>query len=260
MNGRLLKLKVILLSIAMALAGCYVNDGPPPSNPKADPKKAANDYVKVGLEYIALGDTQSAKKPLARALELDSKSPQVNAAVAYMYQKDAEPALAEEYFQKALSYDSKYTTGRNNYGMFLYSQKRYDEALAQLKIAADDTFFDNRAAIFNNIGLVYLKMNKMAEAEAAFNKASILDGDNPDNYLEIAEMNFNNQAYDQAKANYDNYVRLKPQQDARGLWLGIRLARALGNRADEAKYIAVLKKSYSTSDQYFYYVNSLEKR
>lgn len=257
MNDRLKILKVILLSFIVVLGGCYVSETPQEENPKANPKKAAENYVKLGLEYIALGKPQSAKWPLTRALELDSTSPQVNAAVAYMYQRDAEPALAEEYFKKALEYDSKYTLGRNNYGMFLYSEKRYDEALTQLKLAADDTLYDKRGAIFNNIGLVYLKLNKMAEAQAAFNKASILDGDNPDNYLSVAEMNLNNQAYDQAKANYDNYVRLKPQQDAQGLWVGIRLARALGNKADEAKYAEALKKTYSTSDQYFRYIDLL---
>jgi type IV pilus assembly protein PilF len=257
MNGRLKALKVIFLSVVVALGGCYVSETPEIDKPKVDPKKAAENYVKLGLEYIALGKPQSAKWPLTRALELDSTSPQVNTAVAYMYQRDAEPALAEEYFKKALGYDSKYTLGRNNYGMFLYSEKRYDEALMQLKMASDDTFYENRGAIFNNIGLVYLKLNKMAEAQAAFEKASILDGDNPDNYLSVAEMNFNNQAYDQAKISYSNYVRLKPQQDAQGLWLGIRLARALGNKADETKYAESLKKSYSTSDQYFRYVDLL---
>lgn len=259
MRIQFIKVKVFLLTIFVFLGGCYVTENPP-ANPKADPKKAADAYVKLGLEYIALGETQKAKWPLTKALEIDSKLPQVNSAVAYMYQKDAEPALAEEYFKKALEYDSKYTLGRNNYGMFLYSEKRYDEALTQLKIASDDTLYGNRAAIFNNIGLVYLKLNKMAEAEAAFNKASILDGDNPDNYFEIAQMNFSNKAYDQAVVNYNNYVRLKPEQDSRGLWLGIQLARVSGNKKDEAIYAAELKKSYSTSDEYFRYIDSLGSR
>lgn len=259
MRIKTIKVKVFLLTIFIFLGGCYVTENPP-ANPKADPKKAAENYVKLGLEYIALDKSQSAKWPLKKALELDAKSPEVNAAVAYMYQNDAEPALAETYFKKALEYDSKYTLGRNNYGMFLYSEKRYDEALAQLKIAAEDTLYARRAAIFNNIGLVYLKLNNKAEAEAAFNKASILDGDNPDNYLELAEMNFTNKAYEQAIANYDNYLRLAPEQGARGLLLGIQLARVSGNKEDEAKYAAALKKTYSTSDEYFRYSNSLEKR
>lgn len=259
MRTKTIKLKIFLLTVFIFLGGCYVTENPP-ANPKADPKKAAENYVRLGLEYIALDKPQSAKWPLKKALELDDKSPEVNAAIAYMYQNDAEPALAETYFKKALEYDSKYTLGRNNYGMFLYSEKRYDEALVQLKIASEDTLYARRAAIFNNIGLVYLKLNNKAEAEAAFNKASILDGDNPDNYFEIAQMNFSNKAYDQAVANYNNYVRLKPEQDSRGLWLGIQLARVSGNKKDEAIYAAELKKSYSTSDEYFRYIDSLGSR
>lgn len=253
--NNLSKCKIVFLSMVVFLGGCYVTE-PAAPNPNVNPEKALHTYVELGLEYLALGKTQKAKPPLARALEINPKSPEANAAIAYMYQKDAEPALAEEYFKKALSYNDKYTTGRNNYGMFLYSQDRYDEALVQLKMAADDTFYDKRAQVFNNLGLVYLKMNKTAEADAAFNKSKILDGDNPDTYLEIAQMNFDNKAYAQANDAYNEYIKLKPQQDSRGLFLGIRLAKVLGKKEDEIKYSEALKNDYPTSDEYFLYTNS----
>lgn len=258
MKNQAITLKVVFLSMAVLLSGCYVTEAPPP-NPKVNPEKALHDYIELGLQYLALGKTQAAKPPLARALEINNRSPEANAAIAYMYQKDAEPALAEQYFKKALDYNEKYTTGRNNYGMFLYSQGRYDEALVQLKMAADDTFYDKRAQVFNNLGLVYLKMNKSAEADAAFNKSKILDGDNPNTYLEIAQMNFDNKAYAQASSAYDEYIKLKPQQDARGLFLGVRLSQALGRKDAEIEYADELQKNYPTSDEYFSYMNAKGK-
>lgn len=259
MNNKVITSKIVFLSVVILLGGCYVQEEPPP-NPKANPEKAMHTYIQLGLEFIALGKTQDAKSRLARALEINPKSPEANAAIAYMYQHDAEPALAEEYFKKALSYDEKYTTGRNNYGMFLYSQGRYEEALAQLKMASDDTLYNKRAQVFYNIGTVYLKMNKTAEADAAFNKSRILDNDNPETYFEIAQMNFDSKEYAQADAAYSNYLKLKPQQDARGLWLGIRLSQALGRKDDELKYASMLRENYPTSEQYFMYIDATGKR
>jgi type IV pilus assembly protein PilF len=259
MKHQPIKSIIALLSVMLFLSACVTTQSSPPP-PKADPQRALRTYVQMGLEYVALGKTQDAKGPLSRALEIDSRSPEANAALAYMYQKDEEPALAEEYFKKAINYNPKYTTGHNNYGMFLYTQGRYEEALAQLKIASEDTLYEKRAQVFNNIGLVYFKMGKMAEAEAAFNKSKILDGGNPQTYLEIAQVNFDIHEYNRAQAAYETYVKLKPQQDPSGLWLGIRLAKAMGKKDDQMKYAAQLKKSYPTSDEYLNYATSLERK
>lgn len=258
MKHHTMNVKTVFMLVAILLGGCYVQENPP-ENPKADPEKAVYNYVKLGLEYLALGETQQAKAPLKRAIEINPNSAEANGALALLYQHDAEPALAETYFKKAIEIKPGFTTGRNNYGMFLYSQGRYDEALAQLKIASDDTLYNKRAQIFYNMGVVYLKMNKSAEADAAFNKSKILDGGNPETYLEIAHMSFDNGEYTQAAEAYRTYVQLKPQQDARGLWLGIRLAKVLGKKDEEINYAQQLKTLYPTSEEYFTYMNSKGK-
>jgi type IV pilus assembly protein PilF len=49
---------------------------------------------------------------------------------------------------------------------------------------------------------------------------------------------------------YDTYKRVARQQSARGLWLGIRLAQATGDRDAEGSYALALSNIYPDSAEY----------
>ena len=54
--------------------------------------------------------------------------------------------------------------------------------------------------------------------------------------LEVAEIQFDAQDLENAGKYYDTYRTVARTQSARGLWLGIRIARAKGDRDAEGSY------------------------
>ena len=150
-------LPVVLVSF---LAGC-VSSGD--SNPMAGDKgrnEARQAYVQLGLGYLQQGMTEQAKIPLRKALELDKKDPDTNAALALVFQAEMEFDLAEQAFRTALNGRPGDARILNNYGSFLFERQRYQEASAQFEKAAADNLYPERSRIYENLGITSLELGQ----------------------------------------------------------------------------------------------------
>lgn len=126
--------------------------------------------------------------PLRKALEIDPSSADAHAALAVVFQTEMEPKLADEEYRKALASDSRNARVLNNYGGFLYEQKRYEEAYQRLLEASQDTLYPERSRVFENLGLVSLQMKKPAQAKEYFEKSLRLNRNQPSVALEMADL------------------------------------------------------------------------
>jgi type IV pilus assembly protein PilF len=68
--------------------------------------------------------------------------------------------------------------------------------------------------------------------------------------LEMAQLRFDAGDIANARKYYNTYRSVVKQQSARGLWLGVRLARESGNLNDESSYALALKNIYPDSLEY----------
>src|SRR3990167_2813570 len=118
----------LLLLAASLLAGCVTTGNVDPMKTDKGRDEARDAYVQLGIGYLQQGETERAKIPLKKALELDSSNADAHAALALVFQIEMETELADEHFRNALSASSDDTRILNNYGGFLYEQKRYPEA------------------------------------------------------------------------------------------------------------------------------------
>jgi tetratricopeptide (TPR) repeat protein len=71
-------------------------------------------------------------------------------------------ALAEDRFRRVIALDSKSSAAHVNLGVVFMRQKRWNEALTELRIAQSLT--SNQPGISLNIGLVYYKSNRFSSA------------------------------------------------------------------------------------------------
>lgn len=162
--------------------------------------------------------------PLRKALEIDPSSADAHAALAVVFQTEMEPKLADEEYRKALASDSRNARVLNNYGGFLYEQKRYEEAYQRLLEASQDTLYPERSRVFENLGLVSLQMKKPAQAKEYFEKSLRLNRNQPSVALEMADLLYKEREYVPARQYYDLFAQ-GGGQNARSLLLGIRLAK-----------------------------------
>ena len=243
-----------LLLIVSLLSGCVTTGQVNPMSTEKGRQEALKAYVQLGVHHIQRGETQAAKVPLKSALELDSSSPDAHAALALAFQIEMEPKLADEHFRKALSQRSTDARLLNNYGGFLFEQKRYQEAYTVYLKAAEDNLYPERSFVFENLGLTALQLNQKEKAQEFFQRSLRLSSRQPLALLEMAHLSFEAREYVPARGYYQNYSELAPQ-NARSLLLGARLAEVFGDRDRAASLGLQLKRLFPASAEYQQYLS-----
>ena len=255
-----IKLKKIVLLPALALvivvAGGCVSTTEGGFTEDASPQKALEERVSLARQYIGQGNWEAAKRNLQLATEIDPNNAGVYEAFALVYQSTGEYELAEESFKKAIKLDPKLSRARNNFAAFLFSQQRFEEAEKQLDYVVKDTLYSGRPRAFVNLGLCRQQLFDPQGAEEAFTRALAMDRTNRIALLEISQIRFDAGDFKTANTYYDTYKRVARQQSARGLWLGIRLAQATGDRDAEGSYVLALRNIYPDSAEYQAYLRT----
>ncbi|WP_445379763.1 type IV pilus biogenesis/stability protein PilW [Pseudomonas syringae] len=244
----------LLLCVVVLLTACVSTGNVNPLTTAQGREEARRAYVQLGLGYFQQGQTERAKVPLKKALELDNSDAQANAALALVFQTEMEPELAEQYFRKALAASNNETRIVNNYGSFLFEQKRYKEAYERFEQAAADNLYPERSRVFESLGMTSLKLGNREQAREHFTKALRLDRQLPLSLLEMAQLSYEDKQYVPARDYYDRFSQLS-EQNARSLLLGTRLAKIYDDRNKAASFGLLLKRLYPGTPEYQQYLS-----
>lgn len=251
------RLLALLALFSLALTGC-ITERETVFTEKAYPEKAMQQRVELARRYIGDGNWEDAKRNLQAAVAIDDSNPEVHEAFALVYQSTGEYELAEESFRRAITFDRKFSRARNNFAAFLYAQGRYEDAEEQLEAVVADTLYNARPQAFLNLGLCRLQLGKAQAAEQAFARTIAMQPRSSVALLELAQLRL--EAGDSAAASiyYERYRAVVRQQSARGLWLGVRIARATGDVDAESSFALALRNLYPKSAEYAAYRRSLD--
>lgn len=244
----------LLLCVVGSLAGCVSTGNVDPMSTSKGRDAARLAYVQLGVGYLQQGQTELAKAPLKKALDMDSSDADANAALALVFQAEMEPELADKQFQKALSARPGDARILNNYGSFLYDQKRYKDAYERFQQAAADTLYGERSRVFESLGMTALKLGQRDDANTFFTKALRLNPRQPGTLLEMAELSYEDRHYVPSRDYYDRFSQLS-DQNARSLLLGARLAKIYDDRNKAASYALQLKRLYPGTPEYQQYLS-----
>ena len=243
----------LLLVFASLLAACVSTGNLDPMKTDQGRDAARDAYIQLGIGYLQQGDSERAKVPLKKALELDPSNADAHAALALVFQTEIEPELADKHYRKALSArnDSRIL---NNYGSFLFEQGRYKEAYERFEQAAADNLYPERSRVYENLGMTALKMQQPSLAKQHFEKSLRLNRQQPRALFEMAQLSFNEKQYVPARDYYQRFSSIAPQ-NARTLLLGSRLARIFDDRDQAATLGLQLKRLYPGTPEYQQYLS-----
>jgi type IV pilus assembly protein PilF len=246
----LMTLRVALLFLLAGLmAGCVSTGTGNPMRTSEGRDQARDAYIQLGIGYLQQGEASRAKTPLRKALELDPGSADAHAALALVFQNEMEYQLADEHYRQALSSRSNDARILNNYGSFLFEQKRYQDAMERFAKASEDSLYPERSRVFQNMGMTALQLGQREQAETYFTRALRLDSRQPLALLELALLAYDAKQYVPAKRYYDSFSNLS-EQNARSLLLGIRLARIHQDRDRAASLGLQLKRLYPGTSEF----------
>ncbi|MBX7278336.1 type IV pilus biogenesis/stability protein PilW [Pseudomonas sp. ERGC3:05] len=248
-----LRLALLLLFTGL-VAGCVSSGHDSPLHTDKGRDEARVAYVQLGLGYLRQGMSEQAKVPLKKALELDSADADANAALALVFQAQAEPELADQYFHKALSVRPADPRLLNNYGSFLFEQKRYDQASRYFQQASADTLYPERSRVFENLGVTSMRLGQRDSARRQLEKALHLNGRQSRALLEMAELSYEDRHYVPARDYYERFSLLSGQ-NARSLLLGVRLATVHEERDTAARFGQQLERLYPGTPEYQQYLS-----
>lgn len=251
-------MKRFALAGALLLAGCsqVVVEG---GSRKVDPIAAARDRVAIAAEYIRKNEDDKALGYLQQALRSNPDSAEAHNLMGVLLERDGNIKGADREFRKAIRLRDGYSQALNNYGSFLFRQKRYKDAIRQYEGAVVDITYPYRAQAYEGLGRCAWILGDRDRADMAFSRALGLEPNLPMATLYMAELQFDKQNYEGARGLYRRFLQLTRDvpQTAQSLWLGIRLERRFGDRDALASYELALKRLYPESPEYQQYQTTL---
>jgi len=129
-----------------------------------------------GLAYAKQGDLVAAIREMERALQFNPDSAQIHVNLGIVYGRSGNHNLAEKYFRQAAVLDPDNGFALQNLGIVLEKQKRIAEAINAYELALTKPVA-NTASIHNNLGILYLNLNKPDRALFHARKATEINPD-----------------------------------------------------------------------------------
>jgi type IV pilus assembly protein PilF len=237
-----LLLTMSLLVVATLLGGCVTEtSGGLPAPASADSRVRAQ--LDLARGYLEQRDLARARLALEKALEIEPREVEAHVLSAVLFHAENEYELAEKHYKTALRLDPDNSQALNNYGTFLYSRGRYEDAIVPLTALVQDTGYRARSQAFESLGFAQLQAGYKEEAEASFTRALELNFRQPGSSLELAQMAYERGEYAKAARRLEEY-KVLARQNAQSLCLGLKVATAQGDANQVASYGLALKNLF----------------
>ena len=218
------------------------------------PNQTAAGYnMELGLAYLKQGRMARSKSKLLLALSQAPHWPEVYNAMAYYSEQTGEMKSARRYYKKAIDLNPALGTSQNNYGAFLCRRGHYRKAIEHFNFAVQDPDYLNGSEAFENSGLCALLIPDKKLAKHYFLKAIQHDPARFNAQLELANLNFEEKNYKDAKAHLSQF-KLYSAPTPQSLWLNIRLAHALHDEDTAVSDALLLKQRFPNSKKYHCYL------
>ena len=242
-----------MLVAAVMLAGCAAPQTEGGRSVTSSPvdsesRQRARAFTDLANAYFSRAQYKVALDELRKAIIIDNQFGPAYHVYGLIYMELAEDKLAEENFRRAIELDRNDSESRNSFGWFLCSRGRYDEGMDQFAAAIRNPLYTKPEQAMSNAGLCAEKKGDLALAEANLNKSLKLQPDNANTIVKMAGLYFRQNRLMEAQGMLSRHAELAPPS-AESLWLGVRLERKLGDRAQEAAYGLQLRKRFPDSEE-----------
>lgn len=218
------------------------------AEPDSESRQRARAFTELAGAYYSRNQYKIALDELRKAITADGRFGPAYNVYGLIYMELGEDGLAEENFRRAIELDRNDSEARNNFGLFLCTRGRHDEGLDQFANALRNPLYPFPERAMANAGLCAERKGDLALAEANLLKALKLQPDNANTVIRLAGLNFRQGRLLEAQRLLGRHAELAPPT-AESLWLGVRLERRLGDRAQEAAYGLQLRKRFPDSDE-----------
>ncbi len=228
----------------VALGGCAGNS----LVKRPQPERAAEINLELGVEHLRNGNLQQAKDKIDRSLEQNPRYGRAHLVAAMLYNRLGDERQAESHYERAIALEPKNPEFKNNYAVYLCQQKKYERGQRVALEAAGDPLYKTPEVALMNAGNCALSAGDMKGAEDNFRKALAAKPRFGEALFQMADLEYRQTEYMSARAFLERYLEVGRTSPAT-LWLGVRIERGLGNKAQAQHYAQRLKSEYPSATQ-----------
>jgi type IV pilus assembly protein PilF len=226
------------LLVAATLSACALGESS---------RKQALYHYQMGLSYLGDKNITSALVELVEAEKLTPDDPEVLNSLGWAYYQKNKFDLAEQKFLKAISIKPGYSLARYNLGLTYMAMTRWNDAIKEFKLVADDIFSPGQLAatimmgrVYNekgdhgkaleifrslvasnpgntaarfNLGRTYHALGKTDLAIEEYKKSIMLCKDNGDAYYYLGLIYLQKRNNDAAASAFKEVVRMMPDSE-----------------------------------------------
>ncbi|HEY0768689.1 MAG TPA: type IV pilus biogenesis/stability protein PilW [Steroidobacteraceae bacterium] len=230
-------------ALTLLLAAC----GTTPQHPSKIHDAAAYN-VQLGIAYLKQGDVALAKDKLDRALAEDPNNADVHAARAMLFERMGNAGNADAEFRTALRLAPHDPDVTNNYAVYLCQNGRTDEGVRRFEEAAHNALYRTPEAAYTNAGVCLRAAKRDDEARANFGRALQMRPNFAEAAFQLTELQFQHGELAPARAGIDAFIG-SFDATADLLLLGVRVARAQGDKIGAQRYARRLQMDFPGTDQ-----------
>jgi type IV pilus assembly protein PilF len=211
-------------------------------------QNAAQLNTQLGIAYMHEGNLALAKEKLDKAMKEGPEEPAVHSAMALLYDRMNKPQQADGEFREALRLAPHDPDILNNYAIYLCRTGRTDEGVKQFLDAAQNALYATPAVAFTNAGVCLRTAKRYDQATEQFRKALAARPNFAEAAFQLIDTDFALGKLKDARSLLDSYLgAFDPTPDL--LLIGVRVARAQGDRMAAERFWRRLRESFPTSDQ-----------
>ena len=252
-------MRFLFAALALAAAGCAsqstLETKPVTEGNLADARRRAEVHTALAGEYYARGNFSVALAETRLAIKDDPTYMQAYNMQGLVFMELREDVMARQSFDQALRLQPNNAEVLNNFGWFLCTRNDTARAIDLLQRAASDSMYPTPEKAMLSTGLCYRRMGKNAEAEEYLRRAVLIRPDLIGALYNLALITYERGAFQEAENYLNRYMRIAtPAVD--GLVLGVKVARAMRDKAAEDSYMQQLRRRYPDAPQ----MRELERR
>lgn len=239
---------LLSLALVMVLGACVSSTADSYQEKAKKRENAAGFNVQLGIAYMNQGNLPLAKEKLDRAMREGPRDPSVHSAMALLNDRLGRPKEADEEFRTALRLSPEDPEILNNYAVYLCRTGRTDEGVKYFMEAAHNALYATPAAAYTNAGVCLRAANRNDPAAEQFQKALSVRPNYAEAAFQLIDLEYTRKELDHARSQLDRYLSVY-DATADLLLIGVRIARAQGDRLAAEKFSRRLRVDFPGSDQ-----------
>jgi Tfp pilus assembly protein PilF len=196
------------------------------TSPSGQPRQDARTHYLLGSSALAENNPTVALQEFLLAEKADRRDPDIQAGLARAYMQKRAYDLAEGHLLKAIALTDGAPQHYNDLGALYLSMERYDDAITAFRKAADNLLFAASERAWAGIGVAFFYKQDYAAAERAYRKALEHNPRYAQAMFRLGELYYNQDRSVEAMESFNRATIMDVRYIEAHYWLGLAAMKA----------------------------------